>query len=123
MSEATISVDMYGSLDENGVHLSLFFGDNCDPSIEKSIDWKEIIEEHVTTYTVPSRDYIPYDNKEMLDEPFAFVRALRVVADNIEERLMSLDAMDRQAWLEANDGNFGGPVDEFLKPMKEVLND
>ena len=34
---------------------------------------------------------------------------------------MSLDTLDRQAWLEANNGEYGGDITPFLKPMKETL--
>lgn len=121
MAEVNITVDLYADLDDNGVNLSLFFGDNGDPAIEKTILWPEIVAKHIECYTVPSKDCVPYDNKEDLDEAFALVRALRAVADNIEDRLMSLDTLDRQAWLEANNGEYGGDITPFLKPMKETL--
>lgn len=122
MAEATLNLDLYADLDDTGVNLSVYFGDSCDPSLEKSITWPEIVSQHIETYTIPNKETLPFDSLEELDEPFVLVRTLRAVADNIEDRLMSLNALDRSAWLEANDGHYGGPTEPFIKPMKEVFN-
>ena len=121
MATFNMEVDLYADLDDNGVNMSLFFGDSSDPAVEKTILWPEIVAKHIECYTVPSKNCVPYDNKEDLDEAFVLVRVLRAVADNVEDRLMSLDTLDRQAWLEANSGEYGGDITPFLKPMKETL--
>ena len=122
MAEVNITVDLYADLDDKGVNLSLYFGDNGDPSIEKLISWEDVITQQIEYCTIPSQLRIPYNEIEDLNEYFNLVRTLRAVADNLEERLMSLDAMDRKAWLEANNGNYGGDREPFIKPIKELLN-
>lgn len=121
MAQANLELDLYADLDDSGVNLQLYFGDSCDTAVEKTILWPEIVAKHIDCYTIPSKDCVPYNNKEDLDEAFVLVRTLRAVADNIENRLMSLNTLDRQAWLEANNGEYGGDITPFLKPMKETL--
>ena len=123
MAETTIKVDMYGSVEEDGISLSLYFGDECEPATEENIQWDTIIQQHIETYCVPSLEFIPYESKEDLEEPFGLVRVLREVADDIENRLMSLQAFDRNAWLKSGKGDLSNDKTEFLKPMKEALND
>lgn len=122
MATVNMEVDLYADLDDKGVNLCLYFEDNCDPSIEKLISWEQIMAQQIEYATIPSQLCIPYNEIEDLDEYFSLVRTLRAVADNLEERLMSLDAMDRKAWLEANNGNYGGDREPFIKPIKELLN-
>lgn len=122
MATVNITVDLYADLNDRGVNLSLYFGDNGDPSIEKLLSWEDVITQQIEYATIPSQLCIPYDEIEDLNEYFNLVRTLRAVADNLEERLMSLDAMDRKAWLEANNGNYDGDCEPFIKPIKELLN-
>lgn len=122
MATVNMEVDLYADLDDKGVNMSLYFADNCEPSIEKLISWEQIMTQQIEYATIPSQLCIPYNEIEDLNEYFNLVRTLRAVADNLEERLMSLDALDRKAWLEANNGNYGGDREPFIKPIKELLN-
>jgi len=119
---STLEVDIYADLGVDGPHASVFFGDECEPLVETTTSWEDIISREIEYHTVPSMDYIPYENVDELHRCFDIVRTLRVVADEIESRLLKLDALDRKAWLEANNGKYDGDRAPFIKPLKEVIN-
>lgn len=125
METRSLTIEVDGGIGTDGVYASVWIGDGSEPVDEFTISWEEIIQKEIECYTLPSAKIIPYEDENDLDANFDVVKTLRAVADEMEEQLMSCQAFDRAAWMEANGGDYLGPrsKEEFCKPMKEFFND
>lgn len=125
MEVRQLKIEIDGGIGTDGVYAVTWIGDHNDPAAEVVIPWDELIEKEIEFCTLVDRETIPYEDESDLHSNFDTIRTLREVANELEERLMACQAFDRQAWLQANKGDFYGPhtKEEFCKPMKEFFND
>lgn len=129
METRSLTIEVDGGIGTDGVCGSVWIGDGSEPVDEFTISWEEIIQKEIECWSLPVRagrvNIIPYEDENDLDAKFDVVKTLRAVADEMEEQLMSCEAFDRAAWMEANGGDYLGPrsKEEFCKPMKEFFND
>jgi hypothetical protein len=125
METRSLTIEVDGGIGTDGVYASVWIGGGSEPVDEFTISWEEIIQKEIECYTLPNAKIIPYEDENDLDANFDVVKTLRAVADEMEEQLMSCQAFDRAAWMEANGGDYLGPrsKEEFCKPMKEFFND
>lgn len=123
MPEVKLDMDLYVGLGLEGPYTTLYVGDGDTPALEHEMTWEEIISNEIDYHTVPSQKYIPYEELDDLNRPFDLVRTLRVVADELESRLLQLDGFDRKAWLEHTESHsIFDDKTKFTKPLKELLN-
>jgi hypothetical protein len=117
-----LRVEIYSDITEEGIWSNVYFGESDSPSAEHTLNWDDWVEQQLEFYTVPSKQYIPYEEVEQLKDVFTTVKALRYAADVLEERLMALDGFDRKAWVAAGGVNvYHQPIEPFLKPMSELV--
>lgn len=116
-----LNVEIFSDITEEGIWSSVFIGESDTPVAEHLQYFDDWIEQQIERYTVPNKQYIPYEDANNLKDVFNEVKALRYAADVLEERLMALDGFDRKSWVEAGGLNSFARVDDYLKPMSELL--
>ena len=122
MKTKPLNVEIYSDITEEGIWSTTYIGESDTPSAEHLQHWDNWIEQQIESYTVPSKQYIPYEDVNDLKDIFATVKALRYAADVLEERLMALDGFDRKAWVAAGGVNvYHQSIESYLKPMKELV--
>lgn len=123
MQTIPLKVEIYSDITEEGIWSTTYLDINDDVTkmAESTLTWDDWIEQQVEYYTVPNKQYIPYEDIENLKDVFSIVKTLRYAADVLEERLMALDGFDRKAWIEAGGIEMNTPRDVYLKPMSELL--
>lgn len=124
MKIRTLQVEAVADLTEEGIWCATYIGEQGEPAAEFNQDWESWIEQQIEFHTLADRTSVPISKPEDVDFVFATVRTLREVATKLENRLLELDAFDRPAWLDANNGTFDNtvPKEKFLTPMLEVVN-
>lgn len=123
MQTIPLKVEIYSDITEEGIWSTTYLDINDDVTkmAESTLTWDDWIEQQLEYYTVPNKQYIPYEDIENLKDVFSIVKTLRYAADVLEERLMALDGFDRKAWIEAGGMEMNTPRDVYLKPMSELL--
>lgn len=123
MQTIPLKVEIYSDITEEGIWSTTYLDINDDVTkmAESTLTWDDWIEQQLEYYTVPNKQYIPYEDIENLKDVFSIVKTLRYAADVLEERLMALDGFDRKAWIEAGGIEMNTPRDVYLKPMSELL--
>ncbi len=121
--KAKIDIDAYVSITPQGIHHSVFIGQDGDPAIELTHSWSDILREEVEMYTIPGADTIPVsDGSDSLAEMFAMIETLRDIADRYEQRVMSMKVLKRDEWLNATNGQFDqSRKDEFIVSVEEYI--
>lgn len=98
----------------NGMGFCLFTGDDDDGS-DFNMTWDQLIDYEFEMQTIPNQgaDVLTLD---ALREVHELTTALEDAARKMRERLSSCLVLDREAWLEANNGEYNQENrDEFLK--------
>lgn len=122
MNIKPLNVEIYSDITEEGIWSTAYIGESDTPSAEHTLNWDDWVEQQIEYHTVPSKQYIPYENVEDLKDIFATVKALRYAADVLEERLMALDGFDRKAWVAAGGVNtYHQSIDPYCKSLRELL--
>ena len=110
----TIELDPLMYFTHNGMGGCVFFNDTEDGA-EFNMTWDELIEKEFEMQTIPGHngDVLTLDAIRELDE---LVTAVEGAAKKMRERMEGSMILDREAWLEANDGKFNQENrDQFLK--------
>lgn len=114
MKKFTITVEPTMYFTQDGMGGCVFFNET-DDGVEFDMTWGELIEKEFEMQTIPHEesDLITLDAVQEVHE---LVTAFENAAKKMRERLTSCLVLDRQAWLDANDGKFNQENrDEFLK--------
>ena len=100
----TIELDPTMYLTDNGMGGCVFFNDT-DDGFEFDMTWDDLIENEFEMQTIPGHDgdVLTLDGVQEVHE---LATALEVAAQKMRKRLEESLVLDRDAWLESNDGKF-----------------
>jgi len=110
----TLELDQSMYFTHNGMGCCVFI-DDSDDGFDFSISWDELIDNEMEMQLIPD------DNSDVLtldgaQEIYDLIISLDGATKKLRERLESCLILDRQAWIESNDGKFDPTNrDQFLK--------
>lgn len=122
--KAAVNIDAYVSLTPNGIHHSVYIGDeSSDPVIESTHTWTDILREEIEMNTIPGAQLVPVtEESDALAEMFAMVETLRDLADRYEAQIMQLKVLKRDEWMKASKGGFDQSIkDQFIVSVDEYI--
>lgn len=115
MSDGNIKVEIYADFGIDGIHSSVFVGDNDSPSIQETISWDDLMDREIEYHTLMDKTVVPSEEiKELLD----VVKKLRSVATELENRIMELKVFDRNQWIQEKQTK---PMENYCTAMEEYL--
>jgi len=113
-----VEPSMYFTL--NGMGGCVFIGTD-DDSIEFEMTWDDLIDRELEMQTIPNQE-VDVVTLNSLQELHKLVVAFEDAANKMRERMTSCLVLDRDAWLEANDGVFNHDNRaEFTKPFSHDM--
>jgi hypothetical protein len=105
---------------DKGIHLHVWTHDEDDGE-EMLLTWEDLAKEEIDAQVIPNTDIVPFDDKDDIKKTFNIVNELRDAADYLEQELMSLQALDRKAWIAAQIEDLNADKQDFIKPIYDVL--
>ena len=123
MTQATIELDVYSSIETEGVNTCVFIGDTDTPSCEITFEWTDLISSVYDMYCVPSGPIVYDIDNDGVQEILDVVDQLRNAADDLEERVRSGTILLRDKWVADNGPhNFGAATDEYKVSYAEYVD-
>lgn len=122
MPQATIDLDLYASLEREGVNACVYIGDADTPTCEMNFEWVDLISNVFDMYCIPSGPIVYDTNNDGVQEILDVVDQLRNAADDLEERVRSGTILLRDKWVAENGEIYGPASDEYKVSYAEYLN-
>lgn len=97
--EKSLDLDLYCDLGADGTLLSLFIGDECDPVIEETFTYDDMIVKLFEFVSIPRSGLI---NEEGVKEVKEIIAGMENAVKLLKETLSSKTLFDRESWV--NDG-------------------
>lgn len=119
MAQAKIDLDLYASLELEGVNASVYIGDADTPACEMNFEWVDLISNVFEMQCVPSGPLVYDEDNDGVEEIMCLVDQIRNAADVLEERARTSTVLLRDKWLEAGMPPDTGP---FIVSFNEYLN-
>ena len=124
MAKATIEVDVYNSLDIDGLYSAVYFGESDDDPIEVRTPWDEVIASEIEMHTVPlGGPYVVSESNDSVRDAYEIINMLHSVADRIEASISERGILLRDKFYEATGGELDmSRRDEFIVTYEEYIN-
>ena len=114
MKVSKLNVELYADIASDGIHTSVFLGDVDMPSAETVLSWDDLIDKEIEFNTLVGGGVTTHDG---VDDLFDVVNKLRQVANDLEKRIMELQAFDREKWVASGNKD----KESYCMPMEEYL--
>ena len=122
MTQATIDIDLYASIELEGVSACVYIGDSDTPACEMNFEWVDLMNNVFDMHCVPSGPIVYDTDNDGVQEILNVVDQLRNAADDLEERVRSSKILLRDKWAADNSGIYGPASDEYKVAFSEYLN-
>ena len=123
MTQATIEIDLYASVELEGVNACVYIGDADTPACEMNFEWVDLISNAFEMHCVPSGPIVYDTGNDGVQEILSLVDQLRNAADELEERVRSSKILLRDKWVAENGAeNYGAADDKYKVSYAEYLN-
>jgi hypothetical protein len=123
MVQATIDLDVYSSLEPEGVNTCVFICESGDPACEMNFELTDLISSVYEMYCVPSGPIVCDTDHDGVQEILSVVDQMRNAADDLEERVRSGKILLRDKWVADNGpNNFGASTNKYQVSYSEYLD-
>ena len=123
MTQATIEIDLYASVELEGVNACVYIGDADTPACEMNFEWVDLISNAFEMHCVPSGPIVYDTGNDGVQEILSLVDQLRNAADDLEERVRAGTILLRDKWVAENgEENYGAAADKYKVSYAEYLN-
>ena len=113
MSEAKINIDMGASLELDGIFQYVYFGDSCEPAVQETVTWTDLISDAYDTQCIPNGPIVYDTDNDGVLELIMLADELRNAADVLELRVRESKIFLRDKWTAASQG-LDDPRDDFV---------
>jgi hypothetical protein len=127
MAKATIEVDVYNSLDFDGLYSAVYFGDSGDDPIEVRTPWDEVIAAEIDMHTIPFGGPYIYSKRSEFNgvrEVLILAKKLKDMAEKLEASIDERGVLLRDQFEDACGGEFDNTRrDEFVVKYEGYINE